>query len=106
MASPVIAPLPDPKSEIQEQKTDLEHIGSNDDLEKNVPPAAKPNASDFAVAQGHAYEGGKQPGFFKKLIGMGVEVRGIAPVALEDRVDRRPVNIFSFWWTASLGLLP
>ncbi|EXJ86686.1 hypothetical protein A1O3_03639 [Capronia epimyces CBS 606.96] len=44
--------------------------------------------------------------FFQRLASHGVETRGIHPVALKDRNDRRPINIFSFWWTASLSLLP
>ncbi|KAH8881458.1 purine-cytosine permease FCY21 [Thozetella sp. PMI_491] len=43
--------------------------------------------------------------WWKRLASYGVETRGVEPVALEDRTDRRPFNIFSFWWTASLTLL-
>jgi hypothetical protein len=58
------------------------------------------------VVQSRSNEGQTQPSIFKRLTSYGVEVCGIMLVALGDRTDTRPINIFSFWWTASLGLLP
>jgi hypothetical protein len=73
--------------------------------------SASQNESDLEksaaqVTQSRSNEDQTQPSNFKRLTSYGVEVRGIMPVALEDRTDTRPINIFSFWWIASLGLLP
>ena len=46
-----------------------------------------------------------QPSRWRKLASYGVELRGVQPVAIEERNDKRPINIFSFWFTASLTLL-
>jgi hypothetical protein len=43
--------------------------------------------------------------WWHRLASFGVETRGVEPVALKDRTDTRPFNIFSFWWTASLTML-
>ncbi len=76
----------------------------SDDLEKSV---ARVNSNNLEVSHSHGFEEEKaQPGFFRKLASMGVELRGIRPVALEDRKDRHPINIFSFWWAVSLSVLP
>ncbi|CAK7211978.1 hypothetical protein SEUCBS140593_001348 [Sporothrix eucalyptigena] len=40
--------------------------------------------------------------WWKRLAAFGVETRGVQPVPLEERTDRRGFNIFTFWWTASL----
>lgn len=45
-------------------------------------------------------------GWWDKIKRYGVETRGIQPVPVELRTDPRAVNIFSFWWTLSLNLLP
>ncbi|KAI0413626.1 permease for cytosine/purines, uracil, thiamine, allantoin-domain-containing protein [Xylaria grammica] len=41
-----------------------------------------------------------------KLSNWGVELRGITPVPLEERVDKRFINVFFVWFTMSTNLLP
>jgi hypothetical protein len=65
-----------------------------DDLEKSAAHVTQTQISEQNI----------QPFLFKRLASYGVEIRGILPVALEDRTDTRPINIFSFWWTASMSL--
>jgi hypothetical protein len=43
--------------------------------------------------------------WWKRVGSYGVELRGVEPVAVEDRTDKRPINILSFWWTSALTLL-
>ncbi|KAI1297495.1 permease for cytosine/purines, uracil, thiamine, allantoin-domain-containing protein [Xylaria venustula] len=44
--------------------------------------------------------------WFAKLSTWGVELRGITPVPLEERVDRRFINVFFVWFAMSINLLP
>ncbi len=89
--------MTDSKSQHENESDDLEKNGARVNSKDEVPPSLQP------LALG---EGKTQPSWFKKLASLGVEIRGIRPVALEDRNDKHPVNIFSFWWSASLSVLP
>ncbi|KAI1421369.1 permease for cytosine/purines, uracil, thiamine, allantoin-domain-containing protein [Xylaria sp. FL1777] len=44
--------------------------------------------------------------WFVKLSNWGVELRGITPVPLEERVDKRFINVFFVWFSMSTNLLP
>ncbi|KAI0403952.1 permease for cytosine/purines, uracil, thiamine, allantoin-domain-containing protein [Xylaria palmicola] len=44
--------------------------------------------------------------WFSKLSNYGIELRGVTPVPLEERVDRRYINVFFVWFTMSTNLLP
>ncbi|KAH8601416.1 purine-cytosine permease FCY22 [Bisporella sp. PMI_857] len=72
----------------------------NFDVEKSLPTPRGDGAS-ISSAEEH-----KESSYLRRLASYGVELRGIAPVALKDRTDTRAINVFSFWWTVSLGLLP
>ncbi|KAJ5314728.1 uncharacterized protein N7443_001612 [Penicillium atrosanguineum] len=41
-----------------------------------------------------------------KIASLGVEMRGIAPVPLQERSDKRYINVFFVWLTMSTNLLP
>lgn len=42
---------------------------------------------------------------WRKLASYGVELRGVQPVALEERTDKHPINLLSFWCTVGLTML-
>jgi hypothetical protein len=44
--------------------------------------------------------------WLRKLGAFGVELRGITPVSIEDRTDKRGLNLLSLWFTANFSLLP
>jgi hypothetical protein len=44
--------------------------------------------------------------WLRKLATLGVELRGIVPVPLEERTDQKGTNLLSLWFTANLSLLP
>lgn len=44
--------------------------------------------------------------WLRKLITLGVEIRGIVPVPLEERTDKRGIDLFSLWFTSNCSLLP
>lgn len=44
--------------------------------------------------------------FWHRLASWGVELRGITPVALDERTDHRAINLFFLWFTISCNLLP
>ena len=71
------------------------------DLEKSLPARVTPSSETSAgsVEETHT-------SVLRRLAGFGVELRGILPVTLEERTDTKALNVFSFWWTVSLGLLP
>ncbi|KAI1931348.1 hypothetical protein LOZ12_001601 [Ophidiomyces ophidiicola] len=43
---------------------------------------------------------------WRRLAAWGVEVRGVVPIAVEDRTDKRLGNVFLLWFTMSCNLLP
>lgn len=44
--------------------------------------------------------------WLSKISTWGVELRGITPVPLEERVDKRLINVFFVWFAMSTNLLP
>jgi hypothetical protein len=46
-------------------------------------------------------------GFLDKLVKFGrVEIRGIAPIPVEERTVTRTINIFTLWWCMNANILP
>ncbi len=80
-------------------------MSSATDVEKNSPSTGEALAFDADNQQSDIYEPAKTL-WWSRLVAWGVEVRGIVPVPLEERVDTRFVNIFSLWFTMSVSLLP
>lgn len=67
------------------------------------PPAT---AIDVDVAESQDFRRGRVSSWLSKATAWGVEVRGITPVPLEERVDKRFINVFFVWFTMSTNLLP
>ncbi|KAJ5902169.1 hypothetical protein N7495_002697 [Penicillium taxi] len=44
--------------------------------------------------------------WLNKIASWGIELRGIAPVPIEERTDKRFINVFFVWFTMSTNLLP
>ncbi|KAI1120734.1 permease for cytosine/purines, uracil, thiamine, allantoin-domain-containing protein [Nemania abortiva] len=57
-------------------------------------------------ASGLQYKSSRLSPWFAKLSNWGVELRGITPVPLEERVDKRFINVFFVWFAMSTNLLP
>jgi hypothetical protein len=70
---------------------------------KSPPSTLVP--ADFDVAESQTDGSGTSP-WLSKLMSWGVEVRGVKPVPLEERVDKRFINVFFVWFTMSTNLLP
>ncbi len=81
-------------------QTTSEKVGDESvvDIEKNAL------SSDSDIAEVTESES-KQLSWWKKLVSMGVEERGVMPVPVEERTSDRFVNIFSIWFTMSVSPL-
>lgn len=44
--------------------------------------------------------------WLSRIANWGVELRGVAPVPIEERTDTRFINVFFVWFTLSTNLLP
>lgn len=44
--------------------------------------------------------------WLSRIANWGVELRGVAPVPIEERTDARFINVFFVWFTLSTNLLP
>lgn len=42
---------------------------------------------------------------WNRIMLSGMELRGVEPVPIEERNDKRGLNIFTMWWSISLTLL-
>lgn len=73
------------------------------DIEKNTPSSSSVNV-DVLEADARSFDA--KPAWWKKILSLGVEERGIQPVPVEERIDDRFVNIFSIWFTMSINCLP
>lgn len=72
------------------------------DEKRSRSPLATP--VDIAVAESQNYSKPKQ--WLDKLSSWGVETRGVTPVPIEERIDKRFINVFFVWFTMSTNLLP
>jgi hypothetical protein len=44
--------------------------------------------------------------WLSRITNWGIELRGVAPIPLEERTDSRFINVFFVWFTLSTNLLP
>lgn len=75
---------------------------SKDELEKNVPIVlenTEPIREDSVATNGILSR-------LRYLVVGAAEARGIVPVPLEERTDKKGTNLFSLWFTANCSLLP
>jgi purine-cytosine permease-like protein len=65
-------------------------------------------AEDIDIATAEAQ--GKFPRvpekWLSRITNWGIELRGVAPIPLEERTDSRFINVFFVWFTLSTNLLP
>jgi hypothetical protein len=73
------------------------------DKDEKSPPSPVV-ASDVDVAESQSYKPTQK--WLRKISGWGVETRGITPVPMEERTDKRFINVFFVWFTLSTNLLP
>ncbi|KAJ8133113.1 hypothetical protein O1611_g510 [Lasiodiplodia mahajangana] len=73
------------------------------DEKKSAQSRTAPAGIDTARPQ---YKSSKLSPWFAKLSNWGVELRGITPVPLEERIDKRFINVFFVWFAMSTNLLP
>ncbi|KAL4789137.1 permease for cytosine/purines, uracil, thiamine, allantoin-domain-containing protein [Aspergillus venezuelensis] len=68
------------------------------------------SAVDIATAESAHHHSGKlsrvPEKWVSRIANWGVELRGVAPVPIEERTDSRFVNVFFVWFTLSTNLLP
>jgi len=74
---------------------------SVDEKRSTSPPTT---VSDVAVAESQTYS--KPKAWLSKFSAWGVEMRGITPIPIEERTDKRFINVFFVWFTMSTNLLP
>jgi hypothetical protein len=74
------------------------------DMEKGEQKASNISTSDIAVAESDTYDWKRS--IWKLLTKLGVEVRGIEPVPIEERVKTDYYNIFFMWMAIMCNLLP
>ena len=73
--------------------------------EAKSPPS--PTVDDVDIGTMESQEQRKKmPPWMSNITSYGVEVRGVTPVPLEERVDTRFINVFFVWFTMSTNLLP
>lgn len=68
------------------------------------PAGTAVDVDDVDVAESQTYSRPKR--WLNKISAWGVEVRGITPIPLEERTDKRFINVFFVWFTMSTNLLP
>ncbi len=70
--------------------------------EKRAESAESAEGAD--IEAGDVINTAPAPGtpWWKRLATLGVETRGVQPVPAHERTDRSGLNVFTFWWTASL----
>jgi hypothetical protein len=79
--------------------TDMDH----EDMEKNLPFSIEQEnpSAELVSAPQCSFKA-----CFLRLALYQVELRGICPVALEDRTDTNVLSLFFLWFTNSCNLLP
>ncbi|KAJ5917992.1 hypothetical protein N7454_010367 [Penicillium verhagenii] len=71
---------------------------------KSIEKPSVISYSDVATAELQSYHSPRA--WLSKFASWGVELRGIAPVPMEERTDKRYINVFFVWFTMSTNLLP
>lgn len=74
------------------------------DLESGDHKGSNISTTDVAVADSESRV--EKHGVWKWLVKLGVEVRGIEPVPVEERVKTDYYNIFFMWISIMCNLLP
>jgi hypothetical protein len=72
--------------------------------DEKAPPS--PTVDDVDVGAVESQERRRMPAWLSRISSYGVELRGVTPVPLEERVDKRFINVFFVWFTMSTNLLP
>lgn len=94
--------------------TDAQSAASRDGKDKTVIGVARSAGSleqidigvDIEAAESRPLSGPRALLYkAQALLGPGLEVRGVSPVPLEERVAARS-NVFSIWFCISVSLLP
>ncbi|KAI8214297.1 Purine-cytosine permease fcyB [Colletotrichum sp. SAR 10_76] len=80
--------------------TGVEKQDSEHDAKRDVETASSIHEAQSEEARGWQ-------AWAQKLVSLGhVEVRGIAPIPVEERTVTRTVNIFTLWWCMNANVLP
>ncbi|KAI8220879.1 hypothetical protein K4K53_007628 [Colletotrichum sp. SAR 10_77] len=80
--------------------TGVEKQDSENDVKQDVDTASSIHEAQSEEARGWR-------AWAQKLMSLGhVEVRGIAPIPVEERTVTRTVNIFTLWWCMNANVLP
>ncbi|KAI8188943.1 hypothetical protein K4K51_005886 [Colletotrichum sp. SAR 10_75] len=80
--------------------TGVEKQDSENDVKQDVETASSIHEAQSEEARGWQ-------AWAQKLVSLGhVEVRGIAPIPVEERTVTRTVNIFTLWWCMNANVLP
>ncbi|PGH03888.1 hypothetical protein AJ79_07246 [Helicocarpus griseus UAMH5409] len=97
-------------------QTSDDHPSLNHDTEKALPTTNITSTRSYDNSQDSRYPSGvggadlrllgAQSTWWHRLASWGVELRGITPVAVDERTDRRAVNLFFLWFTVSCNVLP
>ncbi|KAJ0346676.1 hypothetical protein COL154_008455 [Colletotrichum chrysophilum] len=78
----------------------VEKQDSENDVKQDVETASSIHEAQSEEARGWR-------AWAQKLMSLGhVEVRGIAPIPVEERTVTRTVNIFTLWWCMNANVLP
>ncbi|KAI1261968.1 permease for cytosine/purines, uracil, thiamine, allantoin-domain-containing protein [Xylariaceae sp. FL1019] len=72
-------------------------------MDKEKSPSSTIASTDIEAG---SHRASKLSPWLSKLSTWGVEVRGIAPVPLEEKNDKRFINVFFVWFTMNINLLP
>ncbi|CAJ2508935.1 Uu.00g139610.m01.CDS01 [Anthostomella pinea] len=83
-----------------------EPITMSSKTEEKNPPSPQTTNVDFEAGDVEAPRSSGPKAWLSKISAYGVELRGVTPVPLEERTDRRLINIFFVWFTMSTNLLP
>jgi hypothetical protein len=75
------------------------------DLEKGEQKGSDISTSDVVISESQSYNDSKVS-LWRWLAKWGVEVRGIEPVPVEERVKTDYYNIFFMWISIMCNLLP
>ncbi|KAF0324834.1 purine-cytosine permease fcy22 [Colletotrichum asianum] len=80
--------------------TGVEKEESENDVKQDVETASSIHEAQSEEARGWR-------AWAQKLMSLGhIEVRGIAPIPVEERTVTRTVNIFTLWWCMNANVLP
>ncbi|KAI0870545.1 permease for cytosine/purines, uracil, thiamine, allantoin-domain-containing protein [Hypoxylon argillaceum] len=74
-------------------------------MDEKKSPQSRTTPIDINVT-GSQFRTPKLSPWLAKLSNWGVELRGVTPVPLEERVDKRFINVFFVWFAMSTNLLP